>query len=205
MPTKFDFVRYDFVLYKVDFSERRLIPKGPGIYILFEKSFLYCGGAKNIRKRVRESRQAQNFGEKVFFFPIGPFRVFEGYPIKLLIKALENACIAALHTIIYGNGLPLTLTNQQNVVLLPDSAWSDDITPEYELGIHIAQTVLYSIGLPRAMIHLPFLPFAIAGGGRLIADFNATRWPAIYAAERAARQNPNHPRSPMFVVHPGLQ
>ena len=202
MNPLFDYIQYNFAMLKVPFSDRKFIPKMPGIYVLFGKSSLYCGGTQNLHRRVQDSKLSQGFGDTLFFFPIDPFGASKGRSIDKQIKSLEQACISALHTIIWGHGLPLTLTNQMHVLVLPKSAWPADISDELAFGISIAQTVLYSVGLPRCLVELPFLPLAMSGFSAKLAAENTPLWPSIYATEREARKNPNHPRGPMFVVHP---
>lgn len=202
MKQRFDHVRYDFALFEVSFSESELIPKMPGIYVLFDNLSLYCGGCGDLRKRVQESISEQRLGDRIFFFPVSTSWCSNGILAKDLVDALERACIAALYTIIRGQGLPFMLTNKMHVAILPELAWAADSPDELALSISIAQTVLYSVGLPRCLIELPFLPLAMSGFPAKLAAENAPLWPSIYATEREARKNPNHPRSPMFVVHP---
>lgn len=197
----FDCFRYNKVLFSIDAADLDILPDAPGVYVISEGTSLYCGQGLNLRTRGPQSIKEKEFGERVFFLPIGS-SCLSDIPIEEQVKALEDLCISALHTIIWSNGLPFDLTNDRGVKILPYSAWTTDIAKDCALCIAIAQTVLYSLGLPRFMIELPFRQVALSGIGTTIAAENRSRWPEIFAAEQEARKEPDHPGSPMFVLHP---
>lgn len=197
----FDCFRYNKALFRIDVADLNALPNAPGVYVISAGTSLYCGRGLNLRTRVPQSIEEKEFGDRVFFLPIGSSRLSD-IPIKEQVKALEDLCISALHTIIWCNGLPFDLTNDRGVKILPYSAWTTDIAKDCALCIAIAQTVLYSLGLPRFMIELPFRQVALSGIGTTIAAENRSRWPEIFAAEQEARMNPVHPGAPMFVLHP---
>jgi hypothetical protein len=98
--------------------------------------------------------------------------------------------------LIWGHGTPFTLTNKDDVRLLPKAAWTE---LDVSLPTHIAQTVLYSLGLPHHLIELPWYEAALFGMGGIEAAYNASIWPQIIDFECEKRKNEGL-KSPMLVV-----
>jgi hypothetical protein len=196
LPENID-IRYTNALYEFNFADVNCIPKNlHGIYILYEKGKIYCGGTDDLRRRIPESRREQGFGEKIYVFPVEPSQLSNSSYISGCVRWIETYCIGAFYTLIQGHGIPFTLTNKDDACLLPQAAWTE---LDLSLPTHIAQTVLYSLGLPHCLIELPWYEAALFGADSIGAAHNASIWPQIIDFEREKRKNEGL-KSPMLVV-----
>ena len=192
------YIRYTNALYEFNFADVSCIPKNShGVYILYEKGKLYCGGTDDLRRRIPESRRDQGFGEKIYIFPVEPAQLSNSRYISECVGWIETYCIRGFHTLIWGHGIPFTLTNKDDVRLLPKEAWTE---LDVSLPTHIAQTVLYSLGLPHHLIELPWYEAAQYGVCGMAAAHNASIWPQIIDSECEKRKNEGL-KSPMSVVN----
>lgn len=202
MPDRTNKISFLNALYLVSAADLKFIRENRGVYIFWEGDRLYCGKSQNLWTRILASIYVRKFGKTVLFFSEELLQTPEGYPVENMINNLEIDCIGALHTIIWGNGLPLELQNKNHVKILPFSAWNVNSTLECKLAIQIAQTVLYTMGFPRCMTELPFYLGLDHGLPAIIAAENANRWVQIFETERIARQKGNHPGCPMILIDP---
>jgi hypothetical protein len=195
-----DFVEFSYFrhLYCIDIEKKNLLPIEGGIYIIYERGRIYCGSTANLSKRVPESVREQGFGQFAFFYPAKFLEVPSSFGIDALVDLLESQCISALYTIIFGNGLPLQLSNKRDAEILPSVEWNIDEGQGYSLGVEIAQTILYQIGLPNHMSGLPFHGILHTDIPEAIATKNAGKWSEIFAIESKARRCSSHPKGPLI-------
>jgi len=197
MPEGFNCLK---MLYLVSTSDIRTVPPVAGVYVLHEARRLYCGASENLRRRFPETLGEQRFGHQFAYFPEylidlpNPDRVFAH------LEVLETNTIAALHTIIYGNGLPLDLTNIKDVSWLPGIAWSRNADVEYRLAIDIARTALFAMGVPLHMSSLPHYGIFRTGLMWRMREVNRTEWNNILAGEVASRKSAEYARPPLVLV-----
>jgi hypothetical protein len=190
------------LLYEIPISDISFVPPVAGVYVLSDFNRVYCGCSEALNRRFPETLREQGFGhyfnylsEELLDLPSGDLKM-------ACLSCLEKNTISALNTIIYGNGLPLHLTNKKDVTWLPALAWEKDTLIEYQLAIDIAQTVLFGIGVPLHMTNLPYYGIFRTHLPRLMHEFNTSNWEGIVNAESAARQREECLQPPMFVIHP---
>lgn len=184
------------VLYLVDPSDPNQLPASPGIYFLSDGIRLYCGEGKNLRVRVPASLRYHRFGRFAILYPLVSS---DKEKLKPRLQHLEAFCISALHTVIFGHGLPHDLRNQNHSKLLPTGAWSVQ-ADSYQLPIKIAQTVLFATGVPKHMTGLPDQWIFGTGLCTHIRQFHISIWEKLISEELSLRERPGHPRSPLPLV-----
>ncbi|MBM2294905.1 hypothetical protein JQX09_23535 [Sulfitobacter pseudonitzschiae] len=187
---------YIKALYEIPVSDLWSVHAVMGIYILRSSRRIYCGLGSNLANRIPNSLREQGFGEFANYFTEELLYFPKDFRQVDFMSVIEANTISALHTIIWGNGLPLRLTNKQHALLLPGAAWNSCLMLEYKLSIEIAQTVLYRMGVPRRLTELP----------AYMSDFptdlgrhHAARWKDIIADEVCLRKKAE---CPLFVMHP---
>lgn len=190
------------LLYEVPVSDIWAVPHVAGVYVLRDFNHVYCGSSDDVRRRFPEILGEQRFGHYFNYFS----EEFLGLPSNDLtmtfLRDLETNTISALNTLIYGNGLPLWLTNEKDVTWLPSVAWERDAFPEYQLAIDIARTTLFGMGVPLHMTKLPHYGIFRTDLPLGMHEINKAEWGNILNAELAERTRSKSTRPPMFVIHP---
>jgi len=194
--------RYIKALYEIRVSDLRYIPPCPGVYVLTDCGKFYCGHGGSLAERIPQSIREQGFGDIVYFFPVELLNLPRSISEMQLVKDLEASTISALHTIIYGNGLPLELTNTQYAEWLPRAAWFERPFTVYNIGIEIAQSVLQTIGVPTCMTELPHFDICTTNLPLAMLRENLDRWQSILAVNDAARGLIASPITPLRIMHP---
>lgn len=194
--------QYIKALYEIPLVDLWAASSETGVYVLTSFNKVYCGFGTTLSTRLPKTIQKQEFGELIFFFPAELWNLPEGASDTEFAKFIEANTIAALNTIIYGNGLPFRLTNIDHATWLPKAAWAEKTTNEYKLPVEIAQTVIGRIGVPSHMTKLPWYEIYQTPLPRLILDANKAAWPAILAAEATSRTAKGNSDYPLRVIHP---
>lgn len=190
------------LLYEIPISDISFVPNVAGVYVLRDSERAYCGCSENLNRRFPETLRHQGFGHYFSYFS----EELLGLPrndLKMgFLLQLETNTISALHTIIYGNGLPIYLRNIEDVTWLPAAAWEKDMPIEYQLAIDIARTVLFGMNVPLHMSQLPRYGIFRTDLPRLMHEFNYAKWDDIVTAERRDRKRSGYSQPPMFAIHP---
>jgi len=179
-------------------GQTAFLPEVPGVYILLGGTRVYCGCAwRDLRTRTIQSITEQKFGKDILLFPDTFLSQPDQFSDRKTLENFEAQCISSLFTIIWGNGLPVSLTNHRHAVPLPEEAWSAEEASATGLAIKIAQSTLYLMGFPMHMVGLPYYGFL----------FSTMRWKLmasvkedltnILEKERISRCNPDNPRIPL--------
>lgn len=189
-------------LYAVPVSDIWAVPPISGVYVLIDASRVYCGHSRSLRRRFPETLRERGFG-KYFYFFSEDLMGFPDEDMKMnFLRELEEDTIAALNTIIYGNGLPIELMNGAGVSLLPSIAWKKNCPKKYRLAINIAQTALFGMGVPMPLAHLPYEEAIFSSLPLKLFDMNTAAWRNIIYAEMERRENKSTILPPMFTLHP---
>jgi hypothetical protein len=197
---KFQGISYATVLYCLDIENIKFLSKESGVYVLWEGNQLYCGEAGDFSSRVGRSVKERGFGRTVFYYPTKRLESLVNMNPKQLRRYIEGQCISALHTIIYGNGIPFHLVNDLHALLLPPSAWSEDEENEYSLAIDIAQTVLHSLMVPSPLYQLPYRELLFSDIPSKLHSENTLGWKDISAAERDGRRKKDFQKGPLWCI-----
>ncbi|MEO9648769.1 MAG: hypothetical protein ABJ360_22285 [Roseobacter sp.] len=186
------------IAYLCELQVKRTLAECPGIYVLIDGPRLYCGCSHNLKVRFPNSRKKQGFAKKVLCFPVQSERIRE---VRHILDDLEAKAISALFTLINGHGLPFELANSDHACFLPSEAWSSPPSELLKVAICIAQTVLYSTGVPQAAIDLPRRDLLGTALYSVLRSYNTANWKHIVSSELRKRNKPGHPSSPIPIVH----
>lgn len=126
-------------------------PRGAALYAFHADDRVYLGESADLASRLMDSLREQGFGDTIICIILNPHR----FPSRDARLELEKLCISALHTLLWGHGTPLSLTNKRDVVLLEDVAWNADRPEGISIAICIARTILHAFGMPSAWFDLP--------------------------------------------------
>ena len=190
------------LLFGVPISDIWAVPPVAGVYVLIDVNRVYCGHSSSLERRFPETLRKRKFG-LYFYFLSEDIMVFSDESTTMAcLKELEDDVISALNTIIYGNGLPIYLANQESVSLLPGIAWTKNCPKEYRLAIHIAQTALFGMGIPMPLTFLPSEEAIFTDLSIKLLDWNTAEWNNILSAEFERRESGTAMSPPMFTLHP---
>ena len=194
-------VSYLDLVFAAQKSKPYMISNSAGLYVFWKDLDIYCGESSNeLRRRLPESIREQGFGKYVIYFPIENINIPDGWRRVEILKYLEALTIAALHIIIYGNGLPVRLRNIEHVELLTYSSRGADVENTVKLSIKIAQTALYLMGMPKYMIDLPYSEIFYSNAVMLIEDNREQDIRSIIELEANRRRVQGTSDAPMFVL-----